>query len=228
VGDEPAILLSWADAQAMVQQGKMNGKPAELVRKAVKLAPDDPTALWLAGMVEEQAGNFAQAVVYWERLAPLLAGDAESSQRVIELIARARKKAGMEPAAPMVAGQSAPAPAATSASVNIRVSISPALQQQVSGEETLFIYAKALQGPRMPLAAARLKVADLPLEMQLDDSLAMTPQAQISNFEQVVVGARVSRAGGAIAQSGDLRGEISPVTVGGSDLIEIVIDSVVP
>ncbi|MCB1904695.1 MAG: c-type cytochrome biogenesis protein CcmI, partial [Gammaproteobacteria bacterium] len=99
---------------------------------------------------------------------------------------------------------------------------------KASPDEALFVYARALQGPKMPLAAARMQVKDLPLTVLLDDSGAMMPSMKISNFEQVVVGARVSRSGGAITQSGDLKGEVAPVEVGADNVVEIVIDTVVP
>ncbi|MCB1759402.1 MAG: c-type cytochrome biogenesis protein CcmI [Gammaproteobacteria bacterium] len=231
VGDEPAVLLAWADAAAMQQRGNLSGKPAELVRKAVQLAPNNATALWLAGMVEEQLGDPALAVSYWERLVPQLQGDPQSSTRVATLIERAKAKlgAGPEPAMRQPAAEqvSAASEAAGGKAVRLRVVLSPELAGRAGPDEQLFVYARALQGPRMPLAAARHKVSDLPLELTLDDSGAMLPQMKISNFDQVVVGARVSRSGGAIARSGDLRGEVSPVTVGADGRIEIVIDTVV-
>ncbi len=227
VGDDPTVLLTWADALAMSQQGDLRGKPAELIRKAVELAPDDATALWLAGMVEAQAGDYKLAIRHWERLQPMVQEDAESSQRVASLLAEARKKSGLQPAE--AAGQRPDTQvAAGQGGVKVRVVLAPALQDKVEPDEPLFIYAKALQGPRMPLAALRMQAKELPLEVSLDDSSAMTPQMRISNFKQVVVGARVSRSGNAIASPGDLKGEVSPVQVGGDGVVEIVIDQVVP
>ena len=231
VGDEPSVLLAWADALAMREQGNMLGRAGELIRKAVNLVPDDTTALWLAGMVEEQAGNNQLAISYWERLAPRLQDDPEASARIAMLIARAREKSGAStrtaasaPEAPAGAGSAG----VVDKSVSVRVSLSPALVGKADPEEALFIYARALQGPKMPLAAARRQVKDLPLTLLLDDSGAMMPSMKISSFEQVVVGARISRSGGAIAQSGDLTGEVSPVNVGAGTVVEIVIDRVVP
>jgi cytochrome c-type biogenesis protein CcmH len=232
VGDEPSVLLAWADAAAMQQRGNLSGRPAELIRKAVQMVPNDTTALWLAGMVEEQVGDPALALTYWERLAPQVQDDPQSSARVATLIARAKAKLGGGEAAPAVVQPAAQAQQSDADSggkqVSVRVVLSPELQGKVGPEEQLFVYARAMQGPRMPLAAARRKVSDLPLELTLDDSGAMMPEMKISNFEQVVVGARVSRSGGAIARSGDLRGEVSAVSVGAGQVVEIVIDSVVP
>ena len=246
VGDDPAVLLSWADAQAMVQGGNISGKPAELVKKAIKLVPEDTTALWLAGIVAEQEGDYQQALAYWGRLQPKLAGDEESQQRVAQLIAGARQKAGLadqsEPGQ-ATAGteaqdtQIAAAPAqpqdATPAQdgapgVRLRVSMTPAMASKAQPGDSLFIYAKAVQGPPMPLAAARMQVKDLPLEITLDDSLAMMPAMRISNFQEVTVGARVSKSGNPAATSGDLAGEVSPVPVQGAGLVEVLIDRELP
>lgn len=231
VGDEPAVLLAWADALAMRDQGNMLGHTAELIRKAVGLSPDDSTALWLAGMVEEQTGNYAQAISYWERLAPQIADDPQARERVAALISRAREKSrsSAEPAA-MVGAAAAvqEAAAVVGKSVSVRVSLAPELSGKVGPEEAVFIYARAMQGPKMPLAAERRQVKELPLTLTLDDAGAMVPAMKISNFDQVVVGARVSRSGGAIAQSGDLTGEVTAVTVGTDTLVEVLIDKVVP
>ncbi|MCB1862481.1 MAG: c-type cytochrome biogenesis protein CcmI, partial [Gammaproteobacteria bacterium] len=225
-----SVLLGWADALAMNANGDMRGKPTELIRRAVKLAPEDTTALWLAGMAEEQAGNPELAIAHWERLVPQIQDDPQASARIAALITNAREKSGVSvqtlAAAPEVAS-SKPSIAA-GGGVTGRVSLSPELTGSARPDEPLFVYARALQGPKMPLAAARMQVKDLPLTVLLDDSGAMMPSMKISNFEQVVVGARVSRSGGAITQSGDLKGEVAPVEVGADNVVEIVIDTVVP
>ncbi|MCB1859983.1 MAG: c-type cytochrome biogenesis protein CcmI [Gammaproteobacteria bacterium] len=230
VGDEPSLLLAWADAIAMNEQGNMLGKPAELIRKAVELVPDDTTALWLAGMVEAQAGDHQLAISYWERLAPQVQDDPQASARIAALISGSREKVerfGQKDAA-VPETSTVETSAVVGKSVSVRVSLSSGLNGKVDPDEALFIYARALLGPKMPLAAARRKVRDLPLTLTLDDSGAMMPTMKISNFKQVIVGARVSRSGGAIAQSGDLNGEMAPVDVGADAIVDIVIDKVVP
>ena len=79
-----------------------------------------------------------------------------------------------------------------------------------------------------PLAETRLQAKDLPASVTLDDSMAMMPQMRLSNFDQVVVGARISRSGNATPQSGDLQGEVKPVTPGQPETVTVVIDSVRP
>lgn len=111
-------------------------------------------------------------------------------------------------------------------SVSGTVSLSPALASKVSPTDTVFILARAAQGPRMPLAVLRKQVKDLPLQFTLDDSMAMQPQMKLSGFDQVIVAARVSRSGMAMTQPGDLEGLSAAIKPGASNL-NIVIDAVV-
>lgn len=226
VEKQPSVMLALADALAMSADGDMQGRPAELIREAVILAPNDQTALWLAGMVEDQLGNHLQALQHWRQLKGMLADNPDSLQRVEMLIAGSERK--MAAAGEAVPAPASPQPAATGTSISARITLSTELATQAQPEESLFVYARTLEGPRMPLAAVRLKVADLPATVKLEDGQAMVPGMNLSSARQVVVGARISRSGNAIASSGDLLGEVSPVKVGGSQVIELEINSVIP
>jgi cytochrome c-type biogenesis protein CcmH len=107
------------------------------------------------------------------------------------------------------------------------VTLAPALAARAAPTDTVFIFARAAEGPRMPLAIVRRTVADLPISFALDDSMAMSPQMKLSNFPLVVVGARISKSGNAMPQPGDLQGQAAPTRTG-SNGIELVIDSVQP
>jgi len=113
---------------------------------------------------------------------------------------------------------------ADTTSVSGKVSISPALMEKVSPNDTVFILARAAQGSRMPLAVFRKQVKDLPMEFTLDDSMAMRPQMKLSGFALIVVAARISKSGGAVARPGDFEGASAPVQPGTTGL-DIVIDS---
>ena len=115
---------------------------------------------------------------------------------------------------------------AAPATISCKVSLSPALASKAAPTDTVFILARAAQGPKMPLAVFRKQVKDLPLEFTLDDSMAMQPQMKLSNFDQVVVAARVSKSGGAMSQAGDFEGVSATVKPGAKGL-NIVIDTVV-
>jgi cytochrome c-type biogenesis protein CcmH len=111
--------------------------------------------------------------------------------------------------------------------VSGEVQVTPVLAKRIRPGDTLFVFARAAEGPRMPLAIIRHTASGLPFTFTLDDSSAMAPQLRISGFKQVIVGARISASGEATPRSGDLMGQIGPVDVGSGKLV-LMIDSVVP
>lgn len=224
LGDQPQVLLSLADALAMAQGGSIRGRPSELVDKALAAEPGNATALWMAGIAAAERREFQQALDYFTRLEPQLADDPGAMDELRPLIARTRAQLGLPPQEENALSQ---APV-TAASVQVRVSLAPELAAGVQAGDSLFIYAKAQNGPPMPLAVVRKSAAELPLSVTLDDSMAMTPAMSLSSFDMVRIGARISRSGNAIAQSGDLFGEVEGVAVSAGDAVVITISRKIP
>jgi cytochrome c-type biogenesis protein CcmH len=224
LGDQPQVLLSLADALAMAQGGSIRGRPSELVDKALAAEPGNATALWMAGIAAAERREFQQALDYFTRLEPQLADDPGAMEELRPLIARTRAQLGLPPQEENALSQ---APV-TAASVQVRVSLAPELAAGVQAGDSLFIYAKAQNGPPMPLAVVRRSAAELPLSVTLDDSMAMTPAMSLSSFDMVRIGARISRSGNAIAQSGDLFGEVEGVAVSAGDAVVITISRKIP
>ncbi|MBN8482274.1 MAG: hypothetical protein J0L88_11860, partial [Xanthomonadales bacterium] len=110
----------------------------------------------------------------------------------------------------------------------VRVRLDPKLAARLDPNATLFVFARAAAGPPMPLAIHRAGARALPLTVTLDDSMGMMPTMKLSMFPEVVIGARVSASGNAMAQSGDLQVLSPPVATSRSEPIDLVIDSVVP
>jgi cytochrome c-type biogenesis protein CcmH len=146
------------------------------------------------------------------------------------VIAEARAAAGMAPDTPPSAQTAAPAaPAAPTtpttalpgAGLRVAVSLDPALAARVQPGDTLFVFARAAEGPRMPLAIVRQPAGTAAVEVTLDDSSAMAPQFKLSGFPRVVVGARISRSGNATPQPGDLEGLSDPMDSHGTARIMI-------
>lgn len=117
--------------------------------------------------------------------------------------------------------------ASTSGTVKGIVRIDPSLVNAVSMRDTVFVFARAVNGPRMPLAALRRQVSDLPFEFELDDSMAMTPQAKLSDYEHIVIGVRVSGSGDASAREGDLEGFSEVVKPGAADVVPVIVSQTV-
>lgn len=216
VGDRADVLLQYADALAMANEGRLAGKPAELVTKALKLAPEDPTALWLSGMAEAEAGNYQESLQHWQKLLAQLPKGSESYSEVQGLIAQVSERLGVAP----VESE----PSTVSTGLEVKVTLAAELQNTVSASDTLFVYAQALQGPPMPLAIVKKQVGDLPLTVVLSDEQAMMPAMKMSNFDQVKISARISKSGQAESRTGDLIGKVEGVSPTRTEALDIIID----
>ena len=222
IPNDPDLLADYADALAMTSGQTLEGKPLEMVRRALKLDPNHEKSLWLAGTAAYNEGNYPGAIAYWNRLLKQMSPGSKESQQVKSIIAEAQDLAAGKTPAPV-----AESTAAATAKVAGVVSLSPDLAGKAAPGDTVYIFAKAAQGPPMPLAAFRAQVKDLPIQFNLDDSMAPTPMAHLSDFSQVIVGARISKSGNPMPQSGDLQGLTKVVQVGSSG-VQVKIDSVVP
>jgi cytochrome c-type biogenesis protein CcmH len=233
--NDAQVLVDQADVLAMQQGGSLQGEPQRLIAQALRNDPSNLKALALAGTAAFERKDYAGAVAFWSRARAAMPGDTEFGQSLDRSIAEARAAAGGSLAAATppsaAASQAAPpvaAEAATgSSSIRGRVTLSPALAAQVAPGDTLFVYARAVDGPRMPLAILKRRGADLPLEFTLDDSMAMSPELKLSRFPSIVLGARLSKSGDAMPRSGDLEGQSAPLA-GRSSGIELQIDRVRP
>ena len=222
--NSPNVMLSLADAISMKNNGQIAGRPAELIEQVLKVDPVNVTGLWLGGMAARQQLNYVTAVERWQKVLPLLDTQKDKNE-VTSLIAEAMKKMSPEQLKSVKKQAEALAVAAKATAVKgirVHVALSDTLKSQVSPDDLVFIYAKAVSGPPMPLAAAKKRVKDLPVDIVLDDSMAMMPNMKLSGFSEVVIGARVSKSGRPIAQNGDFFTEKKPVKAGGQ--VDLLID----
>lgn len=183
-GRQPELLGQWAQALYFGNGKQWTAQMQALTDEALKADPAEVTSLGLLGIAAFEDGRYQQAIDYWNRLiAQLPEGDASRAalQGGIERAGERLKAAGQAPA--------------TSARLTVRVELAPALKDKVRPDDSVFIFARASSGPPMPLAAKRVTVADLPIEVQLSDSDAMMPNMKLSSFPEVQLVARVSRAG---------------------------------
>ena len=222
VGDQTDLLLQYADAQAMANGGRLAGNPTELIFKAVKQSPDHQTALWLAGMAKAESGAYSEALQYWQRLKKILPADSESYQELMGLITKVQAQSPGSEVAKSEEVTSAEI-ATKNAEVQVKVSLSQDIKEKTEPEHTVFIYAQAMNGPKMPLAIVREQVKNLPITVILSDQQAMSPMMKLSSFEQVKLIARISKTGSAMPQKTDLIGEISSISTSENKLVEIEI-----
>ncbi|HKY01380.1 MAG TPA: c-type cytochrome biogenesis protein CcmI [Burkholderiales bacterium] len=218
------MLADHADALAMEQGRDLRGRPMELLTQALRLEPTHWKALMLVGTEAFEREDYRSAVRHWETLLQSLPPDSEFAGQIRAGIGQARaqaKQAGID--IPVAKSESK---STTAQVVQGRVRLSSELAALVSPNDTVFVFARA-PGSKMPLAAQRFKAKDLPATFKLGDAQAMNPAARISQQSSVVVGARIAKSGGPVAQSGDLEGFSATVKPGARD-VDVLIDRRVP
>ncbi|WP_247267697.1 MULTISPECIES: c-type cytochrome biogenesis protein CcmI [Pseudomonas] len=217
-GRQPELLGQWAQAQYFADGKKWSDKIQALTDEALKADPKEVTSLGLLGIAAFEGERYQQAIDYWNRLlAQLPEGDNS----------RAALQGGIERATERLqasGGKVAAAPAAkVAALLKVRVDLSSELKGKVQPGDSVFIFARAVSGPPAPLAAKRLTVADLPVTVELGDADAMMPQLKLSNFPEVQLVARISRAGQPTA--GEWVGRSGPLASSTTSPQTLTIDS---
>lgn len=232
IPDEPILWADYADALAMTHNSLLGG-PTKLLERALELNPNHEKSLYLSGTAAMERGDYQAAVRHWEKLLKLLpAEDTQNTGAIANAIAQARHMLAQTKGGKGIQtldriNESADrAQASGKERIAGTVTLSDALRSQADPNDTLFVLARAAEGPKMPLAIVRKQVKDLPLTFALDDSMAMQPEMKMSNFERVVVVARVSKSGNAVPQPGDLMGMSKPLALG-SKGIKVQIDQAV-
>jgi len=230
IPDDAQLLADYADALGVVHGRKLEGKPEVLIQQALKIDPRNVKALMLAGTVAFNRKNFARAAKDWEQARANLPPDVdpEMTQQLMAAIAEAQGRAGGGQAAmPAFAESAAPAqPTGQTGqprAIRGTVTVAPSLAGKGSATDTLFVFAREMSGPPMPVAIVRATKKDLPFTFQLDDSTSPMPSRKLSGAGTVVIVARLSKSGQAMPQSGDLEGTSQPVK-SGVDGITVVID----
>lgn len=211
------LYTDWAEAVAQAQGRSLAGQPTELINRALALDPAYPKALALGGAAAVERSDTATAIALWTRLKAVLPPDSPQITQVDAALARLGEK-------PAVKGAAAPVAAAA---VEGRVELDPKLAGNAAPGDTVFIFARDPDGPRMPLAAMKVTVSELPKAFALTDAMAMSPTATISKAKKIFVEARVSKSGNVTPQAGDLAGTSAPVAPGASN-VRVTIDRVVP
>ena len=222
-GDSADVLIRQASAMAMAQNGSLSGEPEALIDRALLLDPNHTSGLWLAGLAASAKEDYRAALEFWTKAEANL-DDQETRFEMRRLINEARANLGEPP----VFAQEANELVSSRSSVLVKVTVDSSIQEQTDPEDTLFIFARSIGGPAVPLAVVKQQVRDLPLEVVLDDSLAMVPNMTISNFEEFSVVARISKSGAPTESSGDFFGEAGPIQLKNDPVVSVVISEKVP
>ncbi len=222
-GEQPEILLQLADVIAMKNGGSLLGEPAELVAKALDIDANNDMGLWLYGLANAEDGKFNEAIGFWQKLQTHYQPDDDDFKEVQKLINQAKEALG-ETVVSTVENKVV----ANNKGIHLIVSLDEKFKTAANPEDFVFIYAQPAQGGKMPLAVVKKQVKDLPLDVTLDDSMAMMPAMTISSVEKVQVSARISHSGNAIAQSGEPIGKMELSTSVDNGVVKLVISEIVP
>ncbi len=196
----------------------MNGPAIDLINQALQINPKNPKALALKGTAAFETADYAQAIKNWELAIPNLGpNDAAFAQGLTASIAEAKKLLNPKPVAAID----------QTLTLSGKVLMSPGLKGLVGPSDVVFIYAKAINGPRLPLAIIKATAGQLPMSFILSDEQSMSPQFKLSQFKEVSLTARVSKSGNAIPEKGDLIGVIPKLKLGEKN-IQLIIQDVQP
>jgi cytochrome c-type biogenesis protein CcmH len=214
--DDPTVQAYYAEALAEANHGSLEGKPTEIITDILQRHPNHKHGLWLAGLAAVERKDFARAKDYWYKLRSLLPADSEDAHQIDNYLAELEGRLATET-------QTAVEPRSAGKTIHVRVSVTEELRNRAAANDTVFIFARAAEGPPMPLAVSRKRAADLPVEVTLSDGMAMAPGLNLSSFDRIVIGARISKTGNAMPSPGDLQGLTDPVQAqnGGSYSVEI-------
>lgn len=212
---DPEIRLAYADALAASREGNLSGQPIEMIREVLKHHPKQRYGLWLAGLEAAQSERYPEALTYWRQLRREMEDGADTGELdgyIQELESRI-----------------AQAPVASDGlKIRVRVRLSKSLKGKSDPQTRVFVFAKATNGPPMPLAVAQKTVADLPFEIELNDQMAMVPGRTLSSAEEIILGARISKTGKPTSNPGDLEGFKGPIHPKKAALYEVEIAREVP
>ncbi|NMX70298.1 c-type cytochrome biogenesis protein CcmI [Pseudomonas sp. WS 5111] len=214
-GRQPELLGQWAQAQYFANNKQWSPQLQALTDEALKLDPKEVTSLGLLGIAAFEGQRYQEAIDYWNRLLALLPEKDNSRAALQGGIDRAAEK--------LKEGGAAVAPTAKTAVMKVRVDLAADVKARALPTDSVFIFARAVSGPPAPLAAKRVTVADLPVTVELGDADAMMPQLKLSNFPEVQLVARISRAGQPTA--GEWIGRSQPLASSTTATQQLTIDS---
>ena len=230
-GTDPDVMVAYAEAQVFASGHQFSKAVMTLFAQALKVDPGHERALWFAGYAAYQLHDYESALTHWDKLLQQIpSGQEEARAALLVYLNDAKQKAMTQiSAAQGVEQELYPNKEARgNASIVVQVSINESLQEYVQKSDTLFVYARAANGPQMPLALVKMTAASLPATVTLDDSMAMIPGMTLSGVEQVEVIARISKSGKAIMQTGDLYGSAGAVNTQSTTPVTVLISTIAP
>ena len=206
--DQAVAMAQLAQAQFFANDRKLSAATESLLKDVLAINPNDETSLGLLGVAAYDSKRYVEAVGYWQRLIGMMPVDNPNVAAIQGGIDKALEYMSDSERSTIEKQQAAIQPAVIQITVNIAQNIISKLPKNAD----LFVLAKAENGPPMPLAVQRINVTEWPVIVTLDDSMAMMPALRLSQFENVVITARISKSGVGNAKAGDLQGISSVIS----------------
>ena len=219
-GDDPSLLFRYADVLAMANSGIFAGKPSELIKKALQLDPQNTMGLWLAGLVAYEEGEVKKAINYWENVLPKLETGSEEEKNIRKYIEFAKENNNIS-----IQNNDSITQEKIEYSLKLSIELSPNFTN-INKNKAVFIYAKPINSPNnMPIIVLRKTVADLPLLVEMNDSMSMLPSNKLSDYKSVQVLARISKRGNAKSEKGDLIGIVESMSTTSKNITKLIINT---
>jgi cytochrome c-type biogenesis protein CcmH len=222
INTDSMLLAEYADVLTRLADGNLEGQPTALAKQALGIDPDNPLALALSATAAFDRKDFAEATADWKRLLQQVPPESDEARWITHALALVRTAREVQAPEPRAA---APVEGVGGISIRGRVSLAPALAARVKPGDTVFVFARSVQGQGMPIAVQRARAADLPFDFKLDDAAALSPERKLSGATEVRVQARISRSGSATPSPDDLVGD-GPVVKPGASGVSVQIDHV--
>ena len=219
-GDDPSLLFRYADVLAMANSGIFAGKPSELIKKALQLDPQNTMGLWLAGLVAYEEGEVKKAINYWENVLPKLETGSEEEKNIRKYIEFAKENNNIS-----IQNNDSITQEKIEYSLKLSIELSPNFTN-INKNKAVFIYAKPINSPNnMPIIVLRKTVADLPLLVEMNDSMSMLPSNKLSDYKSVQVLAKISKSGNAKSEKGDLIGIVESMSTTSKNITKLIINT---
>ncbi len=228
--EDPTVLIRYAEILSKTNGGVLLGNPTKFINQALQIDPENANGLWLAGLAANERGDINNAIQFWQRLLPKLEEGSKPQLKIKQYIQLANQHLS-EPknkVKRMIVPIDEEITSDQTISLLLKVSLSNDLINETHGDDTVFIFAKTIKRPIMLLAAASKKVKNLPLQVILDDSMAIISSNKLSDHKHVQLIARISKDGTAKAKSGDLYGTLDIVQTDTDKPINLIIDKKAP
>lgn len=224
--DDPDALVAWVEATADTNpQHTIDDASRTKLQHALQVDPTHQRALWLLGISDFQRRQYADAAQHWKTLLPLLQPGSRVADAVKQELAEAEQRAGGATAA-VASSSGTPAATNDSVAIHVKVNIDDQMLDKMRPDDTLFVFAQAIDGPPLPLAVAKLTKVQFPATVTLTDAQAMSPAARLSQFQKVRVVARISASGDAMPHAGDLQSTPLEVATSSRAPVTVTIDRV--